>query len=280
MVAAAIITILLIIRSNRRFSRRRKEEKGDTLFNTILTTNDPAEAWRLTTVFIDREQQQMLTFIADTFEGITEGFANDNVKALSRADKLLRNQKHTYKQSLRKETLCLRKASRPLALEKSAWFHLSNSCCMSMLYNVRRITEICLEHVDNNFRPLPREYHGEYFSLIGRTLIMLHDTTAMLSTGDISTVQMMRREGDEIKQAISDTYHRLYEHLREGDPSTMTVVYVYLNLLQETRELVSSLRKYLRAHAKLHDTEFSGQTRIIGASRPANPEAVPPHSQA
>ena len=53
-------------------------------------------------------------------------------------------------------------------------------------------------------------------------------------------------------------YHQLHDRLHEGDPSAMTVLYVYLNLLQETREMVSNLRKYLRAYAKLHDTEFSG----------------------
>ncbi len=33
----------------------------------------------------------------------------------------------------------------------------------------------------------------------------------------------------------------------------MTVLYVYLNTLQETQEIVSSIRKYLRAYAHLTD---------------------------
>lgn len=36
----------------------------------------------------------------------------------------------------------------------------------------------------------------------------------------------------------------------------MSVLYVYLNLLQESREMVSSLRKYLRAYAKLYTPDF------------------------
>lgn len=62
---------------------------------------------------------------------------------------------------------------------------------------------------------------------------------------------------------VSDTYHRLFDQLHGGDPSTMTVLYVYINILQETREMTSSLRKYIRAFAKLHDSEFrSGITQI------------------
>ena len=41
----------------------------------------------------------------------------------------------------------------------------------------------------------------------------------------------------------------------------MTVLYVYINILQESREMVSTLRKYLRAYAKLRDSEFSGRAR-------------------
>ncbi len=45
--------------------------------------------------------------------------------------------------------------------------------------------------------------------------------------------------------------------LHDGDTATITVLYVYLNLLQETREMVSTIRKYLRAYAKLRNTDFS-----------------------
>lgn len=35
----------------------------------------------------------------------------------------------------------------------------------------------------------------------------------------------------------------------------MTVLYVYINVLQETQEMVSAIRKHLRAYAKLHGTK-------------------------
>ncbi len=59
---------------------------------------------------------------------------------------------------------------------------------------------------------------------------------------------------------VSDTYHQLYIHLHDGDAAAISVLYVYLNMLHETREMVSNLRKYLRAYAKLRDSEFSGRS--------------------
>ena len=53
----------------------------------------------------------------------------------------------------------------------------------------------------------------------------------------------------------------MHDQLREGDQANMSVVFVYLNLLQETQEMVSALRKYLRAYAKLRDSNYRSRHR-------------------
>lgn len=175
---------------------------------------------------------------------------------LGKAESSLSRQKSTLKNSRRKETLCLRNVNRQTAIEKSTWFYLSNNCCMGLLYNLYRINEICKEHIENNFRPLPGQYVGEFELIRTRIGVLFSDTLDMMATNTLETVPMLRRHCDEIKDAISDTYHRLHEQLREGDPASMTVLYVYINMLQETQEMVSGMRKYLRAYAKLRDSDF------------------------
>lgn len=128
---------------------------------------------------------------------------------------------------------------------------------MSMLYNLRRINEICREHVGNNFLPLPKEYIEEFCMMQTSVEILFNDVTAMMEIESTDTVATLRRRCDSMKDEISESYHRLHKPLREGDTRSMTVIYVYLNLLQETREMVSSLRKFIRAYAKLH-----GETRV------------------
>ena len=75
-----------------------------------------------------------------------------------------------------------------------------------------------------------------------------------MRSGDTETIGNLRRHCDEIKDTVSDTYHRVHDQLRDGDTSAMSVLYVYVNMLQETQEMVSSIRKYLRAFAKLRDS--------------------------
>ena len=75
-----------------------------------------------------------------------------------------------------------------------------------------------------------------------------HDTIAMIDNAELDVIPTLRRHCEEIKDMVSEKYHVLYEHLSEGDPSSMTVVYVYFNMLQETREMLSTMHKY---HATL-----------------------------
>ena len=251
-----VVTIILIIRSNRRFRNRREEENGDAMFRSILSTEDKTEAWNMLLIYIFEQQHKFLTYANEAYRGITDAFINENARALGKADSSLFRQKNVLKNARRKETLCLRQVSRETAIEKSTWFHLSNNSCMSILYNLRRIAEICKEHVENNFLPLPKQYTAEYELIRTRVSTLFDDTLDVMYTGAEEAIPVLRRHCDEIKDTISDAYHRLHDQLREGDTASMTVVYVYLNMLQETQEMVSSVRKYLRAIAKLRDSDF------------------------
>lgn len=258
MFALAALTIYVIIRSNRRFRKRKQEEEGDTLFNTIISSDDKEKTWDLTLIYISGQQREFIEFAEEAYNSVTSGFVDENAGLLAKAEKKLTIQKRVLKNARRKETLCMRHTTRETAIEKNAWFHLSNNCCMSMLYNLRRICEVCREHVDNNFMPLPASHAEEFAGVRGRILDMFADTLAVMDSGETETIPVLRRHGDEIKNEVSAIYHRLLGQLHHGDPADMSVLYVYINMLQESRELVSSLRKYLRAYAKLHDSEFTG----------------------
>ena len=267
MVALAALTLWLIVRSNRRFKEKQEEEEGDTLFQTVLTTDDKQETWSLTLLYIVEQQRKFMEYARELYSGITESFIKENAGGLSKADKSLEMEKRILKNARRKETLCIRRVNHETAIEKNAWFHLSNDCCMSILYNLRRINEVCKEHVENNFLPLPPRYVKELEIIRTQVDTLLNDTIILMDTGSMEAIPTLRRRGDEIKEMVSDTYHRLFDRLHDGNPTTMTVLYVYINILQETREMTSSLRKYLRAFAKLHDSEF--RSRITPAVSPA-----------
>ena len=64
-------------------------------------------------------------------------------------------------------------------------------------------------------------------------------------------IKMLRKQCDGVKAFVSAACHRLYDNIRNDKSGNMTVLYVYLNYLQETQEMVSNLRKMLRAIKKM-----------------------------
>lgn len=262
MLLIAVLTIVLIIRSNRRFSSKNTAESDDAMFQTIISTQDKTQTWPLMMMYITEQQYKFFTYAEEKYMDITAAFISENAGVLNKVDSSLAKQKTVLKNARRKETLCLRHLTREMAIEKSTWFYLSNNLCMNILYNLRRINEVCKEHVENNFLPLPARYAEEYELMRTRICQLFNDTLALMKSGDIDAISELRAHCDEIKDIVSDTYHRAHDQLRDGDTSALSVLYVYINMLQETQEMVSSIRKYLRAFAKLRDSEFRSRPAL------------------
>ena len=252
MVAGGVLALVLLIRSNRKFRRKRAEEDGDSLFQTILASDNPAEVWNLLNLYINEKQKNFLGFTQSCFNDITDGFVTDNSRLLSRSDKALAAEKNVLKSQRRKLTLCLRQVSPDTAMEKRAWFHLCNSMAMSMTYSLRHISEVCKEHVDNNFRPLPRHLADALGGIRDEIGGILRDADSALGERNPETIDALRQRCGVVKDRLSYMTRDVYDLLQKGDAGDMTVTYVYLNVLQETQEMVTSLRKMLRAIGKLN----------------------------
>lgn len=252
MFAGAAIAVILLIRSNIRFKNKKKEMESDTLFQTILSTENPAEVWPLLRVYINEKERMFLTFAAEAYSEVTAGFINDDNKALSRSEKALVTEKEVLKGQRRKLTLCLRRVTPEIAMEKNTWFHLSNNMAMSMTYSLRRINEVCKEHVDNNFRPLPEHFHKSFMAICDKIRDVLLDAERVIEVSQPEEIDALRRRCERIKNELSARSKDAYGYIQKGDASNLTVVYVYLNVLQESQEFVTSLRKMLRASGKLN----------------------------
>lgn len=262
MIVLAVATIALLIRSERRFRRRRDDKADDVLFRTIISTQNKDEIWPLLQLYITEQQTKFLSFARENYAIITEAFINEKPAPLGKALTALSREKNILKNARRKETLCLRMLPHPVAIENSAAFYLSNNLCMSILYNLRRIDETCKEHVENNFRPLPARYGKQYADIRTEIDALFADTLSVMQSGDTTAITALRRRCDRAKDTVSDAYHSVQEHLRTAHSTELTVLYVYVNLLQETREILSSLRKYLRAYAKIRDSRFRSRETV------------------
>jgi len=261
--AVAAIAVLL----HRNLRKRTEEEKGEsTLFRTIITCDNAEESWNLLKLYIIETQREFLSFARDMQKEITEGFLADNRKTLGKAVSALARDKAVLKSNRRKATLCFRQIPQDVAIEKSAWFYLCGNAQMAMLYNLRRIAEVCHEHIDNNFRRLPENVADRARPLCSEVGELIGATLGIIDSGDMRQTVEMRRHADKLKDKLSVECRIVHDELRKKDTGNMAVLYVYLNMMQEQQELLSSLRKLLRADYKLISVEAGSITAYELAS--------------
>ena len=247
-IAIGLVAIVLLVRSHLRFKDKSGTAKAeDELFRAILATDDKARTWELLQRYLSTEESALVRFVLTTYREVTTAFMTDDVRPLQRAERAIYKQKDLIKSTRRKQTLCLRRLEHTTAIEKTSWFHLAYSAAIAMYYNLRRINETCKEHVENNFHPLPDNCRASFEPIFADICSLLEKSADVLEDPDTQTVSDLRREADRIKMLIGDECHRTTVLLREGNADAMSVCYVYLNLLQESQEMVSSLRKLLKA---------------------------------
>ena len=138
MFALAVLTIIIIIRSNRRFRSKNVDESGETVFNAIINSKDNTDTWPMVELYVIGNQRKFMDVADEAYRVTTQAFVKEDLRALDKTERILQKQKSVLKNARRRETLCMRHVDRAMAIEKNTWFHLSNNCCMSILYNLRR----------------------------------------------------------------------------------------------------------------------------------------------
>lgn len=240
------LSIVLLVRSNIKYKKKQAEEKGDVVFNQMITSEDNAETLRLLTQHIRQGQSQFLDFVNVNYLNVTEGFISEDLSRLQKAESAMRKERQELKQIRRKEMLGLRRIDPGTAIEKSTWFHLGVNSCEDMLYSLRRICDPCEEHIDNSFVPLEKDRIKEFLPLRDTLLYLLKRAVVVISTENFTDSDRLREQCEEFKSCLSSTRHGQIERMQTSKEN-ITVSYVYLNLLQETHEIASSLQHLLRA---------------------------------
>ena len=241
------LVIFLLIRSERMYSKKQKNEKAnDTIFKQLLASQDLKERWSLLRQHVNNNHVDMFDFIMATYTQITDGFINEDIKSLRKAMVRTGEEKQALKKMRRKEIIGLRRIDKFAAIEKNTWFHLGSNSCEQMLYCMKRICEPCKEHVDNNFKPLSERARNEFIPVRDEMIALMTQARDVIISGDYDKADAILKEGDGLKVKISTLRRHQMNRIHDESVNVKTAL-VYLNILQESQELVSSWRHLLRA---------------------------------
>ena len=246
------LVIFIIVNNNRKYKRKEQETaKDDNMFRTILRTRDPEIVWDLLVKHVSNTQSFTAKFAMDTFNSILDGLECERPRTLRKASNALEREKEMLKKFRKQELLALKRAPMDLAIERNTWFHLGINSSEQYIYCLKRMLDPVKEHVDNNFNPIPRQYVEEFQPMRETINQLMKETEEQITTCRFENYRNTLATADRCKDELSVLRKRHIDRIQQNSDETMLKVsLVYLNILQESQQLLSNMRHQLRAAKK------------------------------
>ncbi len=223
----------------------------DACYQQLLAATNEDDKWRILRQLHQLGTGYILAQTRQLYAQTCTEIADEDLHGLRKTCKQLK-EIQLWKRKLRsRELVGLRGIHPTLALEKNTWFHLSSNAGEQMLYGLRRIAVPCCEHLDNGFSPLPEDLREELHIVCDQTLGYF-DKALQTYRSDEASVRHLTAEIENYKLQLSDLRKKHLDRLttmQAADNATLPqqTAWLYMNILQETQQLLSELRHYLRA---------------------------------
>lgn len=253
MFAFMALAVFLLIRSNIQYARKaKKASPEDASFKLMMRSRDPEIVWDVLCKHVSRTQSDTCEFALDQYNDIVESFSDQNLRGLRRVHRALNDKLDELTKIRRREFLALRRSPSQISLERNTWFHLGFNSNQQYIYCLKRMLDPAKEHVDNNFTPLPQSYRDEFEPMRQRINDLMKTTAQMLDTRRFDRYRETMLEADSCKNTLSVYRKRHIDRMqRSTNSAEYKVSLIYLNILQESQELLSIMRHQLRAGKKL-----------------------------
>lgn len=253
MFAFMALAVFLLIRSHIQYARKaKKASPEDASFKLMMRSRDPEIVWDVLCKHVSRTQSGTCEFALDQYNDIVESFSDQNLRGLRRVHRALNDKLDELTKIRRREFLALRRSPTQISLERNTWFHLGFNSNQQYIYCLKRMLDPAKEHVDNNFTPLPQSYRDEFEPMRQRINDLMKTTAQMLDTRRFDRYRETMLEADSCKNTLSVYRKRHIDRMqRSTNSAEYKVSLIYLNILQESQELLSIMRHQLRAGKKL-----------------------------
>ena len=243
------IVIYLLIRSHIAYNKKKTTEKVDEKMNVILKSEDQSEVWENLKAHTAETLTHTLTFSAEAYKKMFESFSKDALRPLKSTLIKIVEEKALMKKQRRSETRGLQRIDQQMAFERSTWYHLCTNSCQQMLNTLTRIGEPMREHADHSFNPLSKSYVEEFSPYCSDVYEVLNDINNIIATGDYTNAEEVSTRAKELKHKLANLRKEQTMRLHQSNGS-LRMDFVYLNLIQESHELLSEVRNLLRGGNK------------------------------
>ena len=244
------LVIYLLVRSHIQYNKKKEQEKADEDMVIILKSENPDEVWEKLQSHSAKTLTKTLTFSAETYKRMFDAFAKDELRPLKSSLIKIVEEKAQMKKERRSETRGMQRIDQQLAFERSTWYHLCTNSCQQMLNTLTRICEPMKEHAENSFSPLSKMYIEEFTPYCRDIYNALKDINDIILNGNYKDSDEVSARAKDLKHALANLRKTQTMRLHQSNGS-LRMDFVYLNLIQESHELLSEVRNLLRGSNKL-----------------------------
>ncbi|MBQ1408811.1 MAG: inorganic phosphate transporter [Bacteroidales bacterium] len=251
MFALMILAAFFVVKGNITYRKKKLEDK-DALLASIMHSHDAEIVWDLLRKHISHTQSDTCRFTSEQYNRILDGLMSENLKGLRATQLLLKDKQEELKRVRHREFVALHRIPEDIALEHNTWFHLGANSNQQFIYCLKRLLEPIKEHIDNNFNPVPAAFMEEFRPIRNRIGNLMDETCEMLTTCCFDHEKRVLEEAELCKKELSALRKTHIDRMqrRTGTADYKTSL-IYLNILQESQELLSIMRHQLKAARKL-----------------------------
>lgn len=251
MVFAVAIAITLLIRSNRKSKDNNAIDEDSTLLKQLNRTDNMDERWELLKMLVQHSIAKQLQFTSGCYQKVTNAFLQEDYSPLRQAVHEIETALKQLKRTRKQHILLLRKIDPVVALEKNTWFFLANNSVEQMLFCLKRINDPCCEHVGNNFRPVSLEFATNFISFQKQLIGLFQQTDELFQSIGFkeNNTKNIRENAEQLQHELSEYRKQVIDAMQKKSVNIESTI-VYLNLIQESEQIISGLRHILRGITK------------------------------
>lgn len=239
MIAIAVYTLIhsQMMYKKKQHKEALKEEVNSTVAQLRKATNS-REALNLFRQHSREELKGDLLFAANTLQDSVNGFINENLKELRRVMADIEEKKVHLKQVKRVGTLGVTQLDREIAIDKGLYYYQGNDFASEIVYSIRRLAEPCKLHIDNNFKPLDEIQKKDFGIVDTQVIAYLTRCAEMIDKNNYEDLPTLINEASRLHNALTQLKKEELKRI-QGQSGSTKVSMVYLNMLQETTNVVN-----------------------------------------
>ena len=244
MAAMVGLAIYMLIRNQILYKKKMKkeamQEEVDSTISKLRETKDKREALSLFREHSRDELCDVLNFASDTFNRSVHGFMDENLRELRKVMSAIEEKKSYLKQVKRVGTLGVTQLEHDIAIDKGLYYYQGNDFASEIVFSIRRLTEPGKEHVDNHFSPLCEVQKEDFGKMTDEIVSFLNRSSVMIESNDYHRMDDLIAESVDLTAKLTLLKKEELKRI-QGQSGSTKVSMVYLNMVQEAQNVVSTL---------------------------------------